>query len=211
MGWYGMTETVSHPICGDLFFRNADGGIGRPTPEYGVALVDGRGEPVAPGEPGELLVRGVPGVSLFGGYAGDPGATADAFDGAGWFHTGDRVVQLGDGSMLFVERAKDMLKVGGENVAALEVERVLLEVDGIREAAVVGRPDEMMGEVPIAFVTADRSDPGLAARALERCHLMLAPFKVPHSVIVLDDLPRTAIHKVAKAELRKLAAAGPLI
>ncbi|MEV7230727.1 AMP-binding protein [Polymorphospora sp. NPDC051019] len=205
IGWYGMTETVSHPLCGELHQSNQDGSIGRPTPEYGVAVVDGQGRPVGPGEPGELLVRGVPGISLFGGYAGDPAATADAYDEAGWFRTGDRVRYDEAGVFRFVDRAKDMLKVGGENIAALEVETVLLDVPGVREAAVVGRPDPVRGEVPVAFVAAAGPDGVVGERALAECRRRLADFKVPARVVVLSELPRTTIHKIAKSELRALA------
>jgi crotonobetaine/carnitine-CoA ligase len=199
MGWYGMTETVSQPICGSPACMDRPGSMGRPAPEYGVRVVAEDSDGV-----GELQVRGVPGRSLFAGYLGDPAATAVAYTPDGWFRTGDRVRRDGDGTLWFVERDKDVLKVAGENVGAPEIERVLLTVAGVREAAVVGRPDPMRGEVPVAFVVA--SSPAVAAAASEACAQMLPPYKRPVEVRVVDDLPRSTLEKVAKAELRRLAA-----
>jgi carnitine-CoA ligase len=199
MGWYGMTETVSQPICGSPTFTDRPGSMGRPAPEYGVRIVAEDPDGV-----GELQVRGVPGRSLFAGYLGDAAATAVAYTPDGWFRTGDRVRRDPDGTLTFVERDKDVLKVAGENVGAREIERVLLAVAGVREAAVVGRPDPMRGEVPVAFVVA--SSPAVGEAASAACAEMLPPYKRPVEVRVVDDLPRSTLDKVAKAELRRLAA-----
>jgi crotonobetaine/carnitine-CoA ligase len=199
MGWFGMTETVSHPICGSPSFTDRPGSMGRPAPEYGVRVFAPDDDGV-----GELQVHGVPGESLFAGYLGDAAATAAAYTPDGWFRTGDRVRRDRDGTLTFVERDKDVLKVAGENVGAPEIERVLLTVAGVREAAVVGRPDPMRGEVPVAFVVA--SSPAVAAAASAACAAMLPPYKRPVEVRVVDDLPRATLEKVAKAELRRLAA-----
>src|SRR5205085_743228 len=110
-------------------------------------IVDDAGNPANPGETGNLLVRGVRGVSIFAGYFNDPAATAEAFDAQGFFKTGDRVTQHEDGFIEFSERAKDLIKVGGEGVAPAEIERVILEVAGIREVAVVAKRDADYGEV----------------------------------------------------------------
>jgi crotonobetaine/carnitine-CoA ligase len=148
-------------------------------------------------------VYGVPGQSLFAGYLGDAAATGAAYTPDGWFRTGDRVRRDPDGTLSFVERDKDVLKVAGENVGAPEIERVLLTVPGVREAAVVGRPDEMRGEVPVAFVVAS-ADVTEAAHAA--CASMLPPYKRPVEIRVVDDLPRSTLDKVAKAELRRRVA-----
>jgi crotonobetaine/carnitine-CoA ligase len=202
-----MTETVSHPVVGGLLHPDRPGSMGRPAPEYEVAVLDDDGAPVAPDGVGELLVRGVRGVSLFAEYLHDAEATARAFPDDGWFRTGDRVRLDPEGTLTFVERDKDVLKVGGENIGAPEIERALLAVPGVREAAVVGRPDVLLGEVPVAFVTV-RDGASVAVEDLQRsCAELLAAFKRPREVRIVDALPRSTLDKVAKAQLRALLAA----
>ena len=204
VGWFGMTETVSHPIVGSLVHPDAEGTMGRPAPEYAVAVVDGDDRPVAPGGSGELLVRGERGVSMFTGYLDDADATAAAFTEDGWFRTGDRVRWEESGALTFVERDKDVLKVGGENVGAPEIERVLRGVVGVREVAVVGRPDPMLGEVPVAFVTVTDHSAWTGPTLAEHCTTLLSGPRRPREVRVVDDLPRSTLDKVAKARLRTL-------
>ena len=207
IGWWGMTETMSHGIVGDPHHDNRSLSLGKPAPEYGIAVLGDDGRPVAAGETGHLRVLGVPGLSLFKEYLNNPQATADSFDAEGWFITGDRVTLHEDGFLSFADRDKDMLKVGGENVAASEIERVILSVGGVREAAVVGQPHAMLDEVPVAFVLADgeppRANPDLLERVLTACRRHLADFKVPHQILIVDSLPRSTLEKVAKAELRR--------
>jgi crotonobetaine/carnitine-CoA ligase len=205
--YWGMTEMVSQPIIGDPWSPTRPRAIGRPSLGYDLRVLDDDGRPVKAGEPGNLMVRGVRGVSVMAGYYNDPAATAAAFDEAGFFKTGDRVIVHDDGFIQFCDRAKDMLKVGGENVSAAEVERVVLETPGVREAAVVGRADPVWGEVAIVFVTlagepSDRMH--LADQIIERCKSSLAKFKVPREVLFVDDLPRIGFGKVAKAQLRAI-------
>lgn len=202
IGWFGMTETVSHPVVGSLTHPDAEGTMGRPAPEYAVSVVDEDLSPVAPGEIGELLVRGERGVSLFTEYLGDPAATARAFTNDGWFRTGDRVRHEESGALTFVERDKDVLKVGGENVGAPEIERVLRAVAGVREVAVVGRPDPMLGEVPVAFVTVAPGSGWTDASLTDHCAAVLSGPRRPREVHVVADLPRSTLDKVAKARLR---------
>jgi carnitine-CoA ligase len=207
VGWFGMTETVSHPVVGRLRHPDRPGSMGRPAPEYQVAVLDGNGGQFDPGGVGELYVRGVRGVSLFAEYLHDADATARAFTGDGWFRTGDRVRLDPEGTLSFVERDKDVLKVGGENIGAPEVERALLAVPGVREAAVVGRPDPMLGEVPVAFVTL-RDGAGVTREDLDRsCAELLAAVKRPREVRIVEELPRSTLDKVAKSRLRALLAA----
>lgn len=210
IGWWGMTETISHGIVGDVHLPNTSLSCGRPAPEYGIVIESDAGLPVAPGETGHLLVRGVPGLSLFAEYLGDRQATADAYDARGLFRTGDRVMLLGDGAIRFADRDKDMMKVGGENVAASEIERVVLTVPGVREAAVVAKPHPMLDEAPVVFVIADGSTSRdvVAERILAACRRDLAQFKVPHEVRVVDDMPRSTLEKVAKARLRDMLRDG---
>ncbi|OLL19499.1 AMP-binding protein [Rhodococcus sp. M8-50] len=202
-GWFGMTETVSHPVVSELAHPDPDGTMGRPAPEYAVAVVGDDGRPVEPGTVGDLWVRGTPGVSLFAGYLHNDDATREAFTADGWFRTGDRVRQDRSGQLWFVERSKDMLKVGGENVAAAEIERVLAAVPGVREAAVVAKPDPMLGDVPVAFVIPDGAAPdGLPADIERACAELLSDFKRPREVHLVPEFPRATLNKVAKAKLR---------
>ena len=139
----GHVGDVAQGIVGDPWSRHGNGSIGGPSPAYEVRIVDDDGRPVAPGSAGHLLVRGVRGVSIFKEYFNDPASSAAAFDAEG-FRTGDRVMLHEDGFIEFSERAKDVIKVGGEGVAPAEIERVVLQVAGIREAAVVGKRDADM-------------------------------------------------------------------
>jgi crotonobetaine/carnitine-CoA ligase len=201
-GWFGMTETVSHPIHSQLGDGSPAGSMGYPALEYRVAVVDDDGRPAAREETGELLVAGVRGVSLFAEYAHDAAATSAAFTDDGWFRTGDRVRVGHDGSLTFVERHQDVLKVGGENIGAPEIERVVRGVDFVREAAVVGRPDRMLGEVPVVFVVADGDAADVVRLVNQRCAELLPEFKRPREVRVVPTLPRSQLEKIAKSALR---------
>ena len=211
MGLWGMTETITQSIVTDLSAPSVMMSIGRPHPAYDMAVLDSKGRPVQPCETGSLLVRGVRGITLFQEYLHNPEATESAFDAQGYFITGDRVTLLENGEMRFADREKDMLKVGGENVAASEVEAVAAMVAGVREAAVVGRPDPMLDEVPVVFVIgteeAMAAPDALEERVRAACAAQLADFKVPREVRVVRELPRAALEKVAKAQLRAMLAA----
>ena len=206
IGWWGMTETITHGAVGLLHLPNPSMSMGLPAPEYELRVdVDGRD--AEPGETGELLIRGVRGLSLFAEYLGNPGATADAFDADGYFVTGDRVTLGADGWLYFADRSKDMLKVGGENVAASEIERVLMTVPGVQESAVVARKHPMLDEVPVAFVRAVVASPAERQALLEAigqaCRTTLADFKRPVDVRIVEDFPRATLEKIAKAQLRR--------
>ncbi|MDY7100676.1 MAG: AMP-binding protein [Actinomycetota bacterium] len=201
IGWWGMTETLTHGIVGDPYTPNRSMAIGRPAPEYEIAVVRADGTPVDDEETGNLLIRGVQGVSLFAEYLNQPDSTAAAFDDDGWFSTGDLVTPHADGYLTFADRSKDMLKVGGENVAASEVERVAAMVPGVTEVAVVAGSDPALDEIPIAFVIGAASELDTAVR--DACADQLADFKVPRRVIVVDEMPRSTLGKVNKAELRR--------
>jgi len=205
LGWWGMTETVSHGVVSRRNMRNRPMSMGAPALEYELKIVDADGREIAPhadGARGRLMIRGVCGLSMFLEYLHDPQATAAAFDADGWFDTGDIVVAFADGQILFGDRDKDMLRVGSENVAASEIERVIAQVEGVLETAVVGRPHPMLDEVPVAFVIARPGVQPDEAAILAHCRDHLADFKVPRQVIFVDELPRSLLDKVAKAELR---------
>jgi len=196
---YGLTETVS----GDTFLDRDSivsklGSVGRPCLYLELDVWDDEGGSVAAGERGEIVMRG---PKVFKGYWRDPDATATAFKG-GWFHTGDIGVRDVDGYLYIVDRLKDMIVSGGENVAGSEVERVLYEHESVLEVAVVGRPDDRWGEVPVAFVVLRPGAPTTGAELIAHCRAQLARFKVPADVTFLEALPRNPSGKILKRELR---------
>jgi fatty-acyl-CoA synthase len=198
---YGLTETVS----GDTFLDREStvsklGSVGRPCLYLELDIWDEDGASLPAGEPGEVVLRG---PKVFKGYWRDPDATAKAFTG-GWFHTGDIGVRDEDGYVSIVDRLKDMIVSGGENIASSEVERVLYEHGSVVEAAVVGRPDERWGEVPVAYVVLAEAGAVTPEELVAHCGEQLARFKVPKQVTVIDALPRNPSGKVLKRELRDL-------
>lgn len=200
---WGATETSPVVCCQHAEEAHGKAGsAGRAAlgAELRIAAPDGR--PLTPGESGEVWVRG---AQLMNGYWGDPTATAAALAG-GWFHSGDAGHLDADGCLWIDGRLKDMIISGGENVSPAEVEAVLLECPEVAEAAVVGRPDERWGEAVVAVV-APRPGARIDERALlARFAGRLARFKQPREVLVVEALPRTALGKVRKEEVRQLVA-----
>lgn len=209
ISWYGMTETITQNIHSFMGFDTPDGAIGHPAHEYEVAVRSATGEHVAPGETGRLWIRGIPGLSLFLEYLNNPKATDAAFDSNGWFNTGDEVSLDTGGHIYFVSRAKDMLRVGAENVAAPEIEVVINSVPGVIECAVIGKPDDMLEEVPVAFVVALEPSAELEALILGRCKEALSKFKCPREIRFIPELPKGLLDKTLKRELRLLLASSP--
>ena len=197
---FGLTETAPGATLLDAgHIKEKAGSIGRPLFHVSTRIVDEQDCDVPVGEVGELLVRG---PNVFAGYWGRPDATAEAFRG-GWFHTGDLGRVDAEGFITLVDRKKDMIITGGENVYPIEVEQVLYRHPAVREVAVVGVPHDKWGETPIAVVVladgmAEATDE-LIAYARER----LAHFKCPTRVEYVPELPRTATGKVLKTMLRK--------
>ncbi|MDB5617009.1 AMP-binding protein [Tardiphaga sp.] len=208
IGWWGMTETISHGIIGEVDQPNTPMAIGRPATEYTLRVTHDDGTPVRPGETGNLSLLGVPGLSLFKEYLHNEKATRESFDEHGYFLTGDRVTLLDHGFLKFGDRSKDMLKVGGENVAASEIEQVVITVPGVREAAVVGMKHAMLDEVPVVFIIPQanvaQATAALHDSVMAACRRALADFKVPREIRFVAEMPRSTLEKVAKAELRKL-------
>jgi len=167
-------------------------------------LVVHDGQEVARGAPGEVVVRG---YNVMAGYLDDPEQTAEAIDDDGWLHTGDIGVMDADGYLDITDRVKDMFITGGFNVYPAEVENLMLSYPDIGQVAVVGVPDQRMGEVGVAFVVAAPAaypdEEAIVAWARER----MANFKVPRRVVVVDTLPTNASGKVLKYELRDRAVA----
>jgi len=196
---YGLTETVS----GDTFLDRAStvsklGSVGRPCQYLELDIWDDRGASVPAGDRGEVVLRG---PKIFKGYWRDPDATQAAFAG-GWFHTGDIGQLDNDGYLYIVDRLKDMIVSGGENIASSEVERVLYEHESVVEAAVVGRPDDRWGEVPVAYVVLRAAATTTPDELIEHCRRQLARFKIPKQVVLIDELPRNPSGKILKRELR---------
>ena len=208
IGWWGMTETITHGIIGEVDQPNIPMSIGRAAPEYAVRITDDDGAPTKVGDTGNLSIKGIPGLSLFAEYLHNEKATRESFDEHGFFLTGDRVTLLESGFIKFGDRAKDMLKVGGENVAASEIEQVIAVIPGVREAAVVAKKHPMLDEVPVVFIIPQegvaKMPTDLHDNVMAACKSALADFKVPREIRFVDDMPRSTLEKVAKAELRKM-------
>jgi fatty-acyl-CoA synthase len=203
---FGQTETcgVSTVLRGQEALAKI-GSVGTPVLNIEVRVVDEQGADVAPGEVGEIVYRG---PFIMAEYWNKPAETAEAFTG-GWFHSGDLVRQDEDGYLYVVDRLKDMIISGGENVYCFEVENVIAAHPKVAEVAVVGVPDEKWGETPLAIVApADAGDPPTGEDITAWCRERLAGYKCPRRVSVMDSLPRNPSGKVRKAELRDRARSG---
>ena len=188
---YGMSETLmnmSNPYVGE---RRA-GTVGIPLPGISVLLLNDEGDPVCGGETGEIYLRG---PNVFAGYWRQEAITRASFVN-GFFRTGDLARRSPDGYYTLCGRRTDLIISGGFNIYPREIEEFLQEQPEIAEAAVIGVPDKLRGEVPIAFIVA--SSPFSAALMESRCRQNLASFKVPRKFVVLDKLPRNALGKVQK-------------
>jgi malonyl-CoA/methylmalonyl-CoA synthetase len=188
---YGMSETLM--IAGNPYHgERRPGTVGSPFPGGSIRVVGADDQPVAGGEVGEVQVRS---PSVIREYWRRPEATAAAFVD-GWFRTGDLGVRSADGYLTLRGRRGDVIISAGFNIYPREIEELLLEDPGVREATVVGFADELRGEVPLAYVV---TDDALDVAALERrCRDQLASFKVPRAFVRVDALPRTALGKVQK-------------
>ena len=207
MQLWGMTETMGPPIINPLDGERRNMSMGLPAPGYSSRLVDESGLPVARGEIGQIVVQGEPGLSLMKGYYKHPDATAETLRD-GWLWSGDNARQDDDGYYHFVDRAKDMIKRAGENVAASEVEAVIREHPGVFDCAVIGVPDEMRDEAILAVVVPRGGEEGRPAAPLTEeevigwCRARLADFRVPQFVRFREELPRTSVGKIRKHVLR---------
>ena len=203
---FGMTEVwLGAALCAldDDETRRCESS-GYPGLGYELRIVDpetGAARPV--GTPGELQVRG---RALMLGYYGKPEETAAAYAPGGWFRTGDTAVWLEDGYIRFLGRHRDMLKVGGENVDPMETEGLLLEHPGVHQVAVVGAPDERLGEVPVAYVERAPGAALEAAGVVAFCRGKVASFKIPREVVFVESFPMTETGKIRKERLRRDAA-----
>ncbi|MCR9184015.1 MAG: acyl--CoA ligase [Halieaceae bacterium] len=213
---WGMTEMVSNATRSCEFQEYPRNSIGKPVPGYNLAIVNPEtGELCGEGETGELWVHGTRGVTIFLEYFDNEEANEKAFTKNGWFKTGDWVRLGPEGNFFFCDRDKDVLKVGGENVSALEVENCVREVPGVSDVAVVAKHHSMLDMVSVAFIEAsvdsEAQQEELKSRILEHCKEKLADFKAPRAVYLIDALPRGTMDKVTKTELRQMAESMPSI
>ena len=193
---YGMSEALmiaSNPYAGE----RRPGTVGVPLPGVSVRIVDDRGTAVPDGTPGEVAIRS---ASLFREYWRNPPASAAAFQD-GWFRTGDLGTRSTDGYLTLHGRRSDLIISGGFNIYPREIEDFLCEQPGVAEAAVVGVPDALRGEVPVAYVVVAAGWD--AERTAAACREHLASFKVPRRFVAVARLPRTALGKVQKHALPK--------
>ncbi len=196
---YGLSEAspvVSFNPCHGV--RKA-GSVGLPLPDIEVKIFDDHDHELPAGQIGEIVVRG---PNIMQGYYNQPEETAAALRG-GWLHTGDMGRKDDDGYIYIVDRRKEMLLVRGMNVYPREIEEVLHQFPNVSEAAVVAKPDEKRGEVPIAFVSGVGGATLDPNEILRFCRDRLADYKIPREIRVLEELPRTATGKIAKLELKK--------
>ena len=200
---YGLTEagTATATSGGDDPATIATT-VGRPRPGFEVKIVDGKDLEVRAGEPGEILLRG---PSVMSHYLDDPGATADALSADGWLRTGDLGVVDDAANLRIVGRAKDMFIVGGFNAYPAEIENALLRHPDIQQAAVIGIPDERLGEVGMAFVVTRPGTTVSGAEIIEWSREQMANYKAPRAVELVDELPLNAAGKVMKDVLRARA------
>ncbi len=201
---YGLTE-ASPESHNNPPARFKTGTVGIPLPDTDCRITDpdDPAHELEPGERGEVCLKG---PQVCDGYWNDADTTAAAFFD-GWLRTGDLGVMDEEGYLTIVGRQKDMLKFRGYTVAPNAVEECLLEHDGVREAAVVGRPHQTDGDVPVAFVVASPdsdSDPSTAKSLRDHCRAALAPHEVPREFVLIDEIPKNAVGKPLRRKLREL-------
>ena len=200
---YGLTEGgTASATAPDDDVETIATTVGRPRPGFELRIADSQGRQVAPGEPGEILLRG---GSIMSHYLDDPEATAAALSPDGWLRTGDLGVVDGSGCLRIVGRAKDMFIVGGFNAYPAEIENALLRHPDIRQAAVIGVPDHRLGEVGMAFVVLRPGAATTGADIVAWSRDQMANYKVPRQVELVDELPLNATGKVMKETLRERA------
>jgi long-chain acyl-CoA synthetase len=198
---YGLTETSPAATINPLHVRSFNGSIGLPISSTEVAIRDDAGHDVAPGQVGEICIRG---PQVMSGYWQRPDETGHVMFPDGFLHTGDMGYMDPQGYIFLVDRKKDMILVSGFNVYPNEVEQVIAMLDGVAEVAAIGVLDQHSGEAVKVFVV--RKDPALTAKAIiEHCRTQLTGYKVPRHVEFREDLPRTNVGKILRRALKEVA------
>ena len=199
---YGLSEASPVVAKNPIHGVRKPGSIGRPIPHVEISVQDDAGSRLGVGEVGEICVRG---GNVMLGYWNNPEETAKAFRN-GWLLTGDIGCRDADGYYYITDRKKDMLLVNGNNVYPREIEEVIYQFPGVKDAAVIGVPDARKGEQPVAFVTVKEGQAVEEKTLLQFVRDKLADYKVPKRVVFAPALPRNATGKILKTELRKQAA-----
>ena len=211
---YGMTELVTHCIHDNPYESYPELAMGKVSPGYEFIVVKEDGSLAEEGEMGEIWIRGIRGVTVCLEYLGNDEANEKFFTEDGWCRTGDIVQLTEGGNVVYRDRDKDALKVGGENVSAREVEDAIRQVPGLEDIAVVAKSHEMLDMVAVAFVIlADKSadQDAVAEQILTVCKENLADFKVPRAVYFVDEFPTAELGKISKKDLRELADTFPAV
>jgi acyl-CoA synthetase (AMP-forming)/AMP-acid ligase II len=197
---YGATEVFSGTLIQGSEILEKPKSVGKPYLDTIIRIVDDQGMELQPGQIGEIIFYG-PHVTQ--GYYNDPVATGEALR-EGWFYSGDLGYFDQDGYLYLVDRKKDMIISGGENIFSLEIENVLLRNEKIMEAAVVGVPDDQWGEVVKAYIVLRPSVTMGKDEVVNFCQEHLASYKKPRYVEFVDSLPKNSLGKILKKDLRKL-------
>ena len=197
---FGMTEFGPGAFSmGPQQAARKTGSIGQPNYFVAAQVVDEAGRPLPANTIGELVLKG---PSMASGYFDNPGASREAVDAGGWFHTGDLARVDEDGFFYIVDRKKDMFISGGENVYPVEIEKALYEHPAVAQCAVVGVPDAKWGEAGTAIVVARAGSQVTESELLEHCRARLARYKVPRAVVFREALPVSAAGKILKRQLK---------
>lgn len=197
---YGLTETSPAACMNPLNLKEYNGSIGLPIPSTDCKLIDADGSPVPIGKSGELCIKG---PQVMREYWSMPEETAEVLSDDGWLKTGDVARMDTNGFFYIVDRIKDMILVSGFNVYPNEVEKVIVEHEGVLECGVIGVPDQDRGEAVKAFVV--KKDPSLTEDALlDYCKEHLTGYKTPDKIIFIQELPKTNVGKVLRRELRSI-------
>ena len=197
--WYGMTEAGMGTYT-RLDEERRPGSAGKRFPDSTMTILREDGTEAAAGEVGEVVFQ--LGTITFDGYLKDDDATKAVVDGR-YFHTGDLGYFDADGYFYFVDRKKDIVRRGGENISSVEIETVMREFPGVGDVAVIGKPDPVLGERVVAFVVPGDDGPPDEQTLKAHVGAHLAHFKVPESIYLIDELPRTATGKIIKKQLRE--------
>jgi len=196
---WGLTEGIAQDTCQAIDGSEKPGSCGKALPGWEMKIVDDDGRELPANEPGEVIIRG----PMMAGYFNNPQATAETIKD-GWLYTGDIGRIDEDGELFILGRKKDVIIIKGQNIHPIDIEDVLYSHPGVAEASVVGIDDELRGEKIKAFVVL-RDGVAVTDKDLkEYCREYISRYKIPHDIVFIDSLPRTAIGKVSKEELKKL-------